>query len=1263
MPDQPPRVFISYSHDSDEHRTRVRELAGRLRKDGLDARLDQFEPGRPRDGWPTWCARQIELAEYVLVVCTQRYRDRFIGRGGIAGGVPWEGRLINNKLYGGPTTIRFLPLLFSQADRPHIPSVFDPVETHVLENSNGEAYGELLVELGHRMDRTPLDVPVHRELTVDEQDLDVSVFDPAVQHDIAKRLQAIEDTHRPPLVFRPRYDPDGDDTEESRVGIADLRHSRRWLGYRPRPREEEQLREFMEHPAPFRWWGVVGEGGVGKSRLVLEFALRLQSDGWEVGFLSGTNVPNWLSDTCRGWRPSRPTLLLVDYATHWSAVLPEGLKNLTEALGSDSDQPKVRLLIVDRPGRFGPAFVDLAPDQHHDDQLRRAAREGLHAVAGTRRQEDGLRAEAKMQRSHEPLVEDDELLQVSGLGREEWRDVLVEVVQRTGGDAERIPDTTETDWWSSVQRLTGDGRLLYLQLLGLCLACNSRFVTGLMDGRGRADLLDAMLNRELDERWPGLFPQGINRQSPAFDHAVRATAFITLCRGLTLPDNVNALKGALGDVSTEDLTVLDDVLPRLLRADAAEDDPDGRDLPPLEPDLLGERLLLHVSSPRPLGLGLAPTPQLASPGDWLPLAAGTDESGTLETLRLLVQDFPDEPVSLLWAETLFDWIEGQPPEDRSDDVLNGLATVAGEIYRRSENLPDWLTNRCVELARSDGRTWMAFWSQLGGGLESDPGTVPVLLRQHDVLQLLAEIGKSFGSWFFDWAISVGAGSLIAHFDNAGRFDELEAWGAILREQGGRFPVDAAIQLALAQGAVNAIAAYGRAGRLAELEAWGAILHEQAARLPDEAKIQLQLAQGAVNAMRAYGNAGRFDELEARGALLREQAARFPDEAGIQLALARGAVNALTAFGEAGRFDELEAWGTLLREQAGRFPDDAEIQRTLAEGAVNAIVHYGNAGRFDELEAWGALLREQGGRFPGEAAIQLRLAQGTFNAIISYGEAGRFDELEAWGAILQEQAGRFPDEAAIQLELANGAVNAIGRYGKARRFDELEAWGAILQEQAGRFPDEAEIQRTLAEGAVNAIACYGEAGRLAELEAWGEHLREQSDRFPDEAEIQLRLAQGAFNAINSYGEAGRFDELEIWGAILREQGGRFPDEARIQLPLAKGAVNATAAYVKAGRFDELEAWGEILREQAARFPGEAEIQLGLAMGAFNAIVVYGNAGRFDELEAWGALLREQADRFPDEAEIQLRLARGAFNASLYYGKAGRFDELEAWGAIL
>ena len=46
-------VLISYSHDSPAHEARVLALADRLRDDGVDAILDQYESFPPQ-GWIKW---------------------------------------------------------------------------------------------------------------------------------------------------------------------------------------------------------------------------------------------------------------------------------------------------------------------------------------------------------------------------------------------------------------------------------------------------------------------------------------------------------------------------------------------------------------------------------------------------------------------------------------------------------------------------------------------------------------------------------------------------------------------------------------------------------------------------------------------------------------------------------------------------------------------------------------------------------------------------------------------------------------------------------------------------------------------------------------------------------------------------------------------------------------------------------------------------------------------------------------------------------
>ena len=95
MEAQAPKVFISYSHDSETFSDRVLQLAEKLRDDGLDAQIDQYVEGTPEKGWPRWMLDQLDRSDFVLVVCTQTYYGRFRGRGepDRGHGADWEGRV------------------------------------------------------------------------------------------------------------------------------------------------------------------------------------------------------------------------------------------------------------------------------------------------------------------------------------------------------------------------------------------------------------------------------------------------------------------------------------------------------------------------------------------------------------------------------------------------------------------------------------------------------------------------------------------------------------------------------------------------------------------------------------------------------------------------------------------------------------------------------------------------------------------------------------------------------------------------------------------------------------------------------------------------------------------------------------------------------------------------------------------------------------------------------------------------------------------
>ncbi len=134
----PPKVFISYSHDSLEHKDSVRSLSNRLRREGIDSSIDQYEQSPP-EGWPRWMERQIEVADFVLVVCTETYLRRFEGREerGRGLGGSWEGAILTQHLYEAQVeNTRFVPVLLSSDDGSYVPIALRGTTRYRVDNED-----------------------------------------------------------------------------------------------------------------------------------------------------------------------------------------------------------------------------------------------------------------------------------------------------------------------------------------------------------------------------------------------------------------------------------------------------------------------------------------------------------------------------------------------------------------------------------------------------------------------------------------------------------------------------------------------------------------------------------------------------------------------------------------------------------------------------------------------------------------------------------------------------------------------------------------------------------------------------------------------------------------------------------------------------------------------------------------------------------------------------------------------------------------------
>lgn len=91
---KPPRVFISYSHDSAVHKEWVLNFATTLRNRGIDAVLDQWNL-KPGDDLPHFMETELTRSDFAIMVCTERYIEK--ANAG-EGGVGYEKMIITSSL-------------------------------------------------------------------------------------------------------------------------------------------------------------------------------------------------------------------------------------------------------------------------------------------------------------------------------------------------------------------------------------------------------------------------------------------------------------------------------------------------------------------------------------------------------------------------------------------------------------------------------------------------------------------------------------------------------------------------------------------------------------------------------------------------------------------------------------------------------------------------------------------------------------------------------------------------------------------------------------------------------------------------------------------------------------------------------------------------------------------------------------------------------------------------------------------------------------
>lgn len=144
-----PIVFISYSHDSEEHKKWVRDFATALREVGIDVILDQWEIGLG-DDVPKFMEQSVRRALRAIMVCTEEYVRKADGGKSGAG---YEVMVVTGELVEDLGTRKFIPIIRQTGEKPTLPTCVST--RYFVDFSKDESFAEKLEDLARAIQEAP----------------------------------------------------------------------------------------------------------------------------------------------------------------------------------------------------------------------------------------------------------------------------------------------------------------------------------------------------------------------------------------------------------------------------------------------------------------------------------------------------------------------------------------------------------------------------------------------------------------------------------------------------------------------------------------------------------------------------------------------------------------------------------------------------------------------------------------------------------------------------------------------------------------------------------------------------------------------------------------------------------------------------------------------------------------------------------------------------------------------------------------------------
>ena len=146
-----PKVFISYSHDSPEHKQWVLELGTKLRRNGVDVVLDRWDL-TPGDNFTQFMEVGVRDRDWVLVICTDNYVRRANDR---EGGVGYEVQIVTAQLVENLGIDKFIPIIRHASEQEKMPTFLGG--RVYIDFTDDSQFNEKFNDLLHKLYEVPVE--------------------------------------------------------------------------------------------------------------------------------------------------------------------------------------------------------------------------------------------------------------------------------------------------------------------------------------------------------------------------------------------------------------------------------------------------------------------------------------------------------------------------------------------------------------------------------------------------------------------------------------------------------------------------------------------------------------------------------------------------------------------------------------------------------------------------------------------------------------------------------------------------------------------------------------------------------------------------------------------------------------------------------------------------------------------------------------------------------------------------------------------------